>query len=200
MLLPLYSGRKVTKMKPQNRNVTLRALCVAFLAVLVTQPACNPFCGSPYPDVCTPRSDQDILASMAIRRAVITPGDVPDGRCLSRNPAIVLSAATSYITIQGDTVYNLLTVCSLPHKRSVRFSLLTREQIQARADDHGDFLYLSIGEIKETPDGALVTIETKWALAKDSHVGILSGGGYILLFRKDGSKWSFDKVVLTWIS
>jgi hypothetical protein len=137
---------------------------------------------------------------MAIRRAVITPGDIPDGKCLNRNPAIVLSAATSYITIQGDTVYNFLTVCSLPHKRSVRFTLLTPEQIQALADDHGDFLYLSIGKIKETPDGALVTIETKWALAKDSLAGILSGGGYILRFRKDGSKWSFDKVVMNWIS
>jgi len=186
-------------MKTPSRNVTIRALYAALLAVLVSQPGCNPFRGLPNAEPCTPHSDKDILASMAITRAVMNPGDIPDVKLLDRSSAIVLATATSYITLQGDTVDNFLTVCSLPRKWSMRFTLLTPEQIQALADDHGNYVYLSISAIQETSDGALVTINTTWAVAKNSPVAIMSGGGYMLHFRKDGYKWSFDKVVSNWI-
>ena len=188
-------------MKLSSMNVTTCSLCAILLAVLVNQLGCNLFHGKPNEELCNPHSDLDILASMAITRAVIKPGDIPDVNLLDRNPAIILATATRYITIQGEAVDTFLTECSLPHKRSVRFMLLTLEQIQALADDHGSFVYLFISEIKETSEGAVVTISTTWAVGKDSHMGgIVSGGGYLLLLRKDGSKWSFNKMGDKWIS
>jgi hypothetical protein len=180
--------------------VTLRGLYAVFLAVLVSQLGCNPHRGFPIVESGTPPSDQEILAAMAITRAVISPGDVPDVGDLDRNSAIVLSTATNFVTMQGDKARIALTERSLPHKSSLKFALLTPEQIQAVADDRGDFIYLEISEIRETSDGALVSIGTRWAVAKNSQVAILGGGGYMLRFRKHGSRWIFDGVVWTWIS
>jgi hypothetical protein len=178
----------------------LHTLCTALLAVIVSQCACRSYRECPiveaWPSIC----DQEILASMAITRAVIKPGDVPDVQQLDRDQAIVLATATKFITMQGDTVDYFLTERSLPPARSVRFKLLTPQQIQAIANDSGDFVYLAVSKIKETADGAIVTVETKWAIGKNSFLVIMSGGGYELRFRKEGTRWIFDKVDSTWIS
>ena len=171
-----------------------------FLVALGGVSACNLFFRYPIAVPADPLGDKDSLASMAIARAVISHRDIPDFSLLSTTPAIIVESECEFVTLAGDTLTDSITVHSLPHDRSVNFALLTPAQIQKEADDHSDFVYLSVFRIRMSAQGAFVSVATTWAVGKDSRVVILSGGGYVLRFSKDGGSWMFEEVVAEWIS
>ena len=57
--------------------------------------------------------------------------------------------------------------------------------IQRKAAQKGDFLYLSFPEIKEKGECISVTVANSWAVSKRSKMFYLSGGGYTYEYRKE---------------
>lgn len=82
---------------------------------------------------------------------------------------------------------------------SVKLELMTAKQIQSRANNKKDFLYLSFAEFKQAKKGIVVTLSNSWAVGKNSRTGYLSGGGNIFLYHKESGKW-IGKSLGGWIS
>lgn len=110
--------------------------------------------------------------------------------------------------------YELLTasgneiVLSTEHIESVdireiegyRFILLSPEQVQAKANSAGDFLYLSFNSIEPVSSEKVeVSFGSGWAVAEDSSTGYLSGGGFELVFTHSSNGWT-SEIVAVWIS
>jgi hypothetical protein len=87
-------------------------------------------------------------------------------------------------------------VPSLPKFKLV---LLSPTEIQEKADREGDFLHLSFSELKIRGSCVAVTIANSWAVARNSRMGYLSGGGSTYEFHKQSGKW-VGKMVSGWIS
>lgn len=83
---------------------------------------------------------------------------------------------------------------------SVDLTLMTPDEIQARANEEGDFLYLRFDEMTaESADKVIVSFSNTWAVADDSETGYLSGGGFTIEYvRKDGA-WQ-GEIISAWIS
>jgi len=82
---------------------------------------------------------------------------------------------------------------------NVNLKLMTEEEIQQKADTEGDFLYVSLSEIKVKGECVAVTITNSWAVGKKSSKFYLSGGGTNYIFRKTLGKFT-GRTVGGWIS
>ncbi|MDQ6788662.1 MAG: carboxypeptidase-like regulatory domain-containing protein [Acidobacteriota bacterium] len=82
---------------------------------------------------------------------------------------------------------------------NINLKLMTKKQIQSRADNTKDFLYLSFAEFKQAKRGIVVKLTNSWAVGKNSGMAYLSGGGNIFLYRKESDKW-IGKSLGGWIS
>ena len=78
--------------------------------------------------------------------------------------------------------------------------LLSKEEIQAKADAEGDFLYLFFNPFEvETDDLVNVSFGSQWAVAQDSTTGYLSGGGFEIAYERQSEGW-VGEVVAVWMS
>ncbi len=82
----------------------------------------------------------------------------------------------------------------------VALTLMSPEEIQAKADAEKDFLYLRVQEFTAASETqATLSLSSTWAIGKDSDMLYLSGGGFQMLFTKSGDQWQ-GEVVMEWIS
>lgn len=78
--------------------------------------------------------------------------------------------------------------------------LLSPEEIQARVNNEGDFLYLHFNPFEvETPDRVSVGFGSQWVVAEDSTTGYLSGGGLQMIYERQPEGW-VGEVEAVWIS
>jgi hypothetical protein len=78
--------------------------------------------------------------------------------------------------------------------------VLSREEIQAKADAEGDFLYLFFNPFEEeSVDRINVGFGSQWAVAQDSTAGYLSGGGWQLVYERQPDGW-VGEVLAVWMS
>jgi hypothetical protein len=78
--------------------------------------------------------------------------------------------------------------------------VLSPEEIQAKADAEGDFLYLFFNPFEEeSVDRVNVSFGSQWAVAQDSTSGYLSGGGLQLVYDRQPEGW-VGEVTAMWIS
>jgi len=82
---------------------------------------------------------------------------------------------------------------------TVNLKFMTDEEIQQKADTEGDFLYVSLTELKVKGECVSVTVNNSWAVAKSSTKFYLSGGGTNYIFRKTLGKFT-GRTVGGWIS
>ena len=87
----------------------------------------------------------------------------------------------------------------VPTLPKFKLILLSPLEIQEKADREGDFLHLSFSEFKVRGACVAVTIANSWAVAKNSRMGYLSGGGSTYEFHKESGRW-IGKMVSGWIS
>ena len=95
----------------------------------------------------------------------------------------------------------------LPQISGVTLTLHSPEQIQEKADQQGDFLYLRFKEITPALSVAegvkdskiIVSLENAWAIGKNSTTAYLSGGGFTVEYHLKNGKW-VGEVTVTWIS
>lgn len=82
--------------------------------------------------------------------------------------------------------------------RELSIKLWTPDEIQSKADSEGDFMFLSVPEMKVRSQCIAVTMGVSWAKGKNSKVVYMSGGGLIYEYRKQSGKW-VGKFVTGWI-
>ena len=80
----------------------------------------------------------------------------------------------------------------------VSIQLWTPADIQRKADDEADFLYLWIPEMKVRGQCIAVTLSNTWAVGKDSKSAYMSGGGLTYEYRKESGKW-VGKFITGWV-
>jgi hypothetical protein len=76
---------------------------------------------------------------------------------------------------------------------------LTPQEIQNKANQEGDFLHLSFGQLEVQDNRAAVGLNNSWAVAEDS-TGYLSGGGCTLEFHKEAGQWVLEPPRSCWIA
>ena len=76
--------------------------------------------------------------------------------------------------------------------------LLTPAQIQRKADSEGDFLFLSVPELKVRSQCIAVTLSNSWAIGRNSKSLYMSGTGFIYEYRKESGKW-VGRYVTGWV-
>ncbi|MBU1717420.1 MAG: hypothetical protein KKG70_17640 [Proteobacteria bacterium] len=102
---------------------------------------------------------------------------------------------TANIVLSSENVNPSL----LPQISGVTLTLLSPEQIQEKADRQGDFLYLRFKEITVEDSKIIVSLESAWAIGKNSTTAYLSGGGFTVEYHRKDGKW-VGEVTVTWIS
>jgi len=88
----------------------------------------------------------------------------------------------------------------VPEVDGINFTVMTAGEIQAKADEEGDFLFLRFDEITAaSADEVTVRLSNAWAVAADSETGYLSGGGFAIEYTRAGDGWS-GEITEAWIS
>ncbi len=82
---------------------------------------------------------------------------------------------------------------------NINLKFMSDEEIQQKADTEGDFLYISLSELKVKGECVAVTITNSWAVGKNSTKFYLSGGGTNYIFRKNSGKFT-GRTIGGWIS
>ena len=131
--------------------------------------------------------DKTEVVRLSLERALVDQ-EIPDYQLLvQESDEIVLSSENiSDIEVPEIPGYQLL--------------LLTPEEIQAKANAEGDFLYLQFNPFEvNSPDEVGVGLGSQWAVADASTVGYLSGGGLQMLYTREDAGW-IGEVEAIWMS
>lgn len=133
-------------------------------------------------------SDEDRadLIRLTLARALVDE-EVPDYQLLAEQGTFILSTEN-------------VDAALVPELEGVDLTLLTPEEIQARANEEGDFLFLRFDEIAAASvDTATVSLSNSWAVAEDSETGYLSGGGFLMEYVRENGSWH-GEITSLWIS
>jgi hypothetical protein len=127
------------------------------------------------------------LIRLTLEQALVAQ-EIPDyGLLTSGRDEIVLS------TENMDTAL-------VPELPGVNLVVLSPEEIQAKANEEGDFLYLTFREITAvSATKARVSLDNVWMTAEDSEMMYLSGGGFVIEYSKTAAGWQ-GEVTEMWIS
>ncbi len=132
--------------------------------------------------------DEDVadLLRLTLEKALVDQ-EIPDYALLADQPEIVLSTEN-------------IDPALLPELDGVNLVAMSPEEIQAKADAEGDFPYLRFqGFTAVSPDEVNVSLGSSWAIAADSDMIYLSGGGFTINFTRMGDGWT-GEVTEAWIS
>jgi len=134
-------------------------------------------------------NDEDLpkIVRLALERAVVD-REIPGyGLLIRDNESIVLST---------ENIDSKL----IPKLHELNFTLLSREEIQEKADREGDFFYLRFNEMKIEDFRVLVSLSNTWVVSKDRKGGYLAGGGFKIEYTKDFFGGLVSKVLTFWVS
>ena len=82
--------------------------------------------------------------------------------------------------------------------QGLSIQLWAPNQIQRKADNEGDFMFLSVPEMKVRRQCIAVTMGITWAQGKNSKAVYMSGGGLVYEYRLESGKW-VGKLVTGWV-
>lgn len=157
-------------------------LLVFILLFFVT--ACQSTAG---PEEGYSEADKSEIVQLTLERALVEQ-EIPDYSLLVAGGNELILSSENIEDVQIGTVPGFDLV------------ILSREQIQAKADAEGDFLYLFFNPFEEeTEDRVNVSFGSQWAVAEDSTSAYLSGGGLQMVYERRPEGW-LGEVVAAWIS
>ncbi|HBY69540.1 MAG TPA: hypothetical protein DEG69_18410 [Flavobacteriaceae bacterium] len=152
-------------------------------------------------------TDKKQLIYAILERAVVSKKDIPDYQLISNKNKIYINNVSYTRFFGGMTKPNesQVFVSEIPSTiGDVQFCLKSESELQAIANKTDDFLYLTLGSIKITDETAKIGLSNSWIVKKRNKgkYVMMSGGGYILTFKKVNGEWVFDetKPVHSWIS
>ena len=132
------------------------------------------------------REDRTEIIRLSLERALVDQ-EIPDYGLIQDPENIVLSTAN-------------IDASLVPTLPGINLILLTREEIQDRANSEGDLLYIEFTEITvESDTKVTVSLSNTWAVAADPEPAYLSGGGFVIEFTKTADGW-IGEVGPTWMS
>ena len=132
------------------------------------------------------REDRAEVIRLTLERALVEK-EVPDYQLLAEQGAFILSTEN-------------VDPALVPELAGVDLTLMTPEEIQQRANEEGDFLFLRFDEITaETADKANVSFSNAWAISEESDTGYLSGGGFAIEYTREDGGWH-GEITSVWIS
>lgn len=127
----------------------------------------------------------DIL-ELALTRALVD-RELPDVGLLQDRHRVVLS--DSHIEREW-----------LPVLPGIELILMSEEQIAAKANRDGDFLFVYVSDFDlGVENTARVRVQSVWARSDDSTVIYQSGGGFTVTYERDGDNW-VEASSVSWIS
>ncbi|MAU00861.1 MAG: hypothetical protein CL608_27265 [Anaerolineaceae bacterium] len=132
--------------------------------------------------------DEDVadLLRLTLERALVDQ-EIPDYALLADQNEIVLSTEN-------------INPALLPELDGVSLVTMSPEEIQAKADADGDFPYLRFqGFTAVSDDEVNVSLGSSWAIAADSDMLYLSGGGFTINYTRTADGWT-GEVTEAWIS
>lgn len=130
--------------------------------------------------------DQAEIIRLTLERALIDQ-EIPDYQLIAEQENIILSTEN-------------IDASLVPTLPGIDLILLTPEEVQARANSEGDFPFLEFSQFSARSESeATVSFNSRWAVAEDSQMGYLSGGGFSIDYQKDGGGWT-GEVTSAWIS
>jgi len=132
--------------------------------------------------------DEDVadLLRLTLERALVDQ-EIPDYALLADQAEIVLSTEN-------------INPALLPELGGVELVTMSPAEIQAKADAEGDFPYLQFqGFTAVSHDEVNVSLGSSWAIAADSDMIYLSGGGFTINYTRTANGWT-GEVTEAWIS
>lgn len=134
-----------------------------------------------------PQEDVAELIRLTLERALVAQ-EIPDYQ--------LLTAASQTIILSTENIDPTL----VPQLAGINLMLLSPEEVQAKANAEGDFLYLRFAEITAvSPTNAFVSLDNTWMPATGSEMGYLSGGGFTIEYEKTANGWQ-GEITGMWIS
>jgi hypothetical protein len=124
---------------------------------------------------------------------------------LSLEWALVDQNIPDYALLLKDSKNVVLSLENLdatlvPELAGVNLTPLAPQEIQNKANQEGDFLHLRFEQLEIQETRATVNLNNSWAVAEDSNMGYLSGGGCILEFHKEAGQWELEPPRACWIA
>ncbi len=130
--------------------------------------------------------DRAELLRLTLERALVAQ-EIPDYALLSDLETLVLSSEN-------------IDAAEAPELEGIDLVVLTPAEIQARANEEGDFPYLHFQELEvESSDSVTVRLGSRWAIAEDSDMLYLSGGGFAIEYTRESGSW-VGEITEQWIS
>ncbi len=164
-----------------NINSKLIGRQIVAICCIVWMVACQPLANSKITE-----DDKAQVVQLSLERALVNQ-EIPDYHIIADKVNIVLS------TENIDPAW-------VPQLNDINFILLIPKEIQAKADNEGDYLYLHFREIEVQEDGRIiVSLDNIWAISKNSKVAYLSGGGFTIEYHRENGVW-VGEVTEGWIS
>lgn len=137
-------------------------------------------------DLGLPNEDLTELLRLTLERALVDQ-EIPDYALLADQEPIVLSTEN-------------IDPALLPELDGVNLVTMSPEEIQAKADAEGDFPYLRFqGFTAVSQDEVNISLGSTWAIAADSDMLYLSGGGFTINYTRTSDGWN-GEVTESWIS
>jgi len=144
--------------------------------------ACQPLATNVAPN----EDDKAQIVRLTLERALLS-REIPDYQLIADKSNIVLS------TQHLDRAW-------VPELDGIKIILLDPKEIQSKADQAGDYLYLQFRELEVQENGRIIVcLDNLWAVSKNSTVIYLSGGGFTIEFHRETGRW-VGEVTMTWIS
>lgn len=130
--------------------------------------------------------DRAALIRLTLERALVEQ-EIPDYGLLPDPNNVVLSSEN-------------IDASLVPELAGTSFVVMSPEEIQEKANEEGDFLFLRFDDIAvESADKVTVRLSNAWAVAADSGTGYLSGGGFAIEYTRGSDGWS-GEITEAWIS
>jgi hypothetical protein len=85
----------------------------------------------------------------------------------------------------------------------ISFIILTPEKIQQKSNIESDFLFIKFYMLEINGNNAIVELNNNWALSeetRENRLGLLSGGGAKIPFKKEGGRWLRQNVTEIWMA
>ena len=137
-------------------------------------------------------SRRNSLIADALMRAVATEKDVPDFDMLADKQRVPQLDVTDWGTGQK------ISAMALPNTEGVKFTLLSKADIQRRANEEAaPFAYLAIGRVALQASAGTICVGIQWAIPEppNSTLVVLAGGAYELRYAWRRGRWVFDRVL-----
>jgi hypothetical protein len=150
-------------------------------------------------------TEKQKLIQEILDRSVVNLKDIADYNLLKDKKNIYINR-TYYSKFSGATKADITEYQfednDIPTRiLDVKFCLKSKDELQKIADNTTEFVFLTFGNIEINGDVATIGIATWWqSQSPPRRRGHMSGGGYVLQYKKVDGKWTYDKTLKAWIS